>query len=890
MCFPRGSFAYKDVNSLIVKSALILPGHAFHDHAIINFLIEPKAMIQSALFCSRLMILLSLVIVPNAVAAKKPNIVWIVSEDNSIHYLKHFFKGGAKAPNIEALATHGLTFDHAFSNSPVCSVARTTLATGCYGPRIGTQFHRAYKRAEMPEGLRMFPAYLREAGYYTTNNSKKDYAAIEGEGVWDESSRTASWSKRPDKAQPFFHMESHGQSHEGSLHFNKAVFENEKTITDPASVKLAPYHPDVPIFRYTHARYLDRMGVIDEIVGRTVAKLKEEGLLEDTFIFYFGDHGGVLPRGKGYIYESGLHVPLVVRVPENFKHLVDGKMGSRVKGFVNFIDFGPTSLHLAGVGVPEQVDGKAFLGEGVSLKDVNARDESFGHADRFDEKSDLIRSLRKGRFQYIRNYQPHLPDGLNNNYRYKSLAYQKWRELFKAGKLEGATRQFYEPKQVEHLYDCESDPHQVKNLASDPKFAKTLADLRQRLHERVGDLPDLSFYPESHLVGHALDNAVEFGQKHKKEIGGLLDIADLQLHSFAEAEPKLREALASRNAMIRYWAAMVCTAFGKQAAPLTDVAVPLLKDNSPTVRIRAAEFLGSIGKINPQPILTEIVNTTGDGVVAVEALNAVVWFRDFFGDRYPVKRSDFKPISQLGDLSDRLNYIAGVPYPPKKGKKRAAAGKSKTLKFDFEKEGALSAWFPTQTDRWVIADTKSDRGKALHLLGASRKYQPPFRSPLSINLLKEKVFGDFVLTAKVKTLQTSRGHRDMCIFWGWQDPAHFYYVHLGEKVDPNSSQVFIVKEAPRTPITTVNVGGIPWKDDTWHDVKLVRKVKDGTVEVYFDDMDKPVKTAKDKTFQWGMIGLGSFDDLGMWDDVRIDGELIDGKSPVLPKHAVVLKK
>jgi arylsulfatase A-like enzyme len=232
--------------------------------------------------------------------------------------LNHFFKGGAKAPSIEALAAHGLTYDNAFSNAPVCSVARTTLATSCYGPRIGTQFHRRYKLAAMPEGLKMFPAYLRDAGYYTTNNSKKDYNAIEGQGVWDQSSNKASWRNRSEKGQPFFHMQSHGQSHESSLHFKRDTYENEKTKEDPSAMKLADYFPDTPLFRYTHARYHDKMGIVDGIVKDTVAKLKEDGLLEDTFIFYFGDHGGVMPRGKGYIYESGLHVPLVIRVPENF--------------------------------------------------------------------------------------------------------------------------------------------------------------------------------------------------------------------------------------------------------------------------------------------------------------------------------------------------------------------------------------------------------------------------------------------------------------------------------------------------------------------------------------------------------------------------------------------
>ena len=282
------------------------------------------------MFADRLLLAAGLVLlsVAKLPAADRPNIVWIVSEDNSIHYLSHFFPGGASAPEIESMAAHGLTFNHAFSNAPVCSVARTTLATSCYGPRIGTQFHRRYKMAAMPEGLKMFPAYLRNAGYYTTNNSKKDYNAIEGEGVWDESSKNASWRNRTDPGQPFFHMESHAQSHESSLHFDVKTFQNEATKTDPNSIKLADYFPDTPLFRYTHARYHDRMQVIDDIVGRTIAKLEEDGLLEDTFVFYFGDHGGVLPRSKGYLYESGLHVPLVVRVPENFKLLVDAEYGA----------------------------------------------------------------------------------------------------------------------------------------------------------------------------------------------------------------------------------------------------------------------------------------------------------------------------------------------------------------------------------------------------------------------------------------------------------------------------------------------------------------------------------------------------------------------------------
>jgi uncharacterized sulfatase len=602
-------------------------------------------------------------------AAERPNVVWIVSEDNSHHYLRHFFKDGAPAPNVEAMAAHGVTFDHAFSNAPVCSVARSTLATGCLGPRIGTQFHRKHTMATLPDGLRMFSAYLRDAGYYTSNNSKTDYNATPSVGVWDESSRTATWRKRKSPDQPFFHMESHAQSHESSLHFSQQVFDKEKTTTDPASVKLADYFPDTEKFRYTHARYHDRMGVIDGIVGNTVSKLKKDGLLEDTFVFYFGDHGGVLPRGKGYIYESGLHVPLVVRVPDNWKHLVDCQNGSRAQGFVSFIDFGPTVLNLASVKVPEQMDGVPFLGKGVTAAEVEARDESFGYADRFDEKYEFIRSLRKGKYQYIRYFQPFLPDGLQNNYRYRMLAFTEWRKLFQAGKLSGPQLQFFQGKPVEQLFDTEADPHEINNLADDPKHSNALKDLRGRLATQMRAMPDLSFYPESKLVG-IMDDPVGFGQQHKTEIALMADVHDLALLPFSEAKLKLAAALESDNAWLRYSAAMTCSEIGKEATGLAATVEPLLKDESLIVRVRAAEFLGLINKLNPQPILASVVNETANPVEAGEALNSIVYFRDCHQPAYPIDASMLNPKTKGDIITRRIDYLNGEPYKSNKRKKQ----------------------------------------------------------------------------------------------------------------------------------------------------------------------------------------------------------------------------
>ncbi|MCH1439968.1 MAG: HEAT repeat domain-containing protein, partial [Rubripirellula sp.] len=187
----------------------------------------------------------------------------------------------------------------------------------------------------------------------------------------------------------------------------------------------------------------------------------------------------------------------------------------------------------------------------------------------------------------------------------------------------------------------------------------------------VKGLPDLSFYPESYLAENAMQNPVAFGQHHKQEIAELVDIADLSLVPFEQAKPALLAAIASGDPMKRYWAAMTCTAFAADAEEIMANVKPLLKDDALIVRMRAAEFLGRIGKINPQTTLIQIVNTTQNSVEATEALNSVVWFRDFFNDKYPVKRSDFNPVSDGADVDDRLNYINGIPYPPKGAKGKA---------------------------------------------------------------------------------------------------------------------------------------------------------------------------------------------------------------------------
>lgn len=608
-----------------------------------------------------------------ASAAERPNVVWLISEDNSIHYMKMFDENGTETPRIAELAQHGLQFNNAFSNAPVCSVARTTLMTSCYGPRIGTQFHRRSVTVPMPENVRMFPAYLRDAGYYTTNNQKKDYNAVESEGTWDESSTKATWRNRKDD-QPFFHMQSFGTTHESSLHFSQSKYENEKTLTDPDSVFVQPYFPQTDLFKYTVAKYHDNMRKVDSQIGAVVDQLKQDGLLEDTFIFYFGDHGGVLPRGKGYAYESGLHVPLVVHVPENFKQLAAWSAGAKVDGFVEFIDFGATTLKLAGVEIPDGVDGKAFLGAGIEGDEVEGRNEAFGYADRFDEKYDLVRTLRKGKYEYVRNYQPFNFDGLQNNYRYIMLAYREWRDLFREGKLNKAQSQFFETRPVEQLFDIEADPHEINDLSADPAYAAVLADMRKRLTEKVKSLPDLSLFPESYLVDFAFSNPSAFGQSHRAEIARLVDIADLSLQPLKRAKAELSKALDSEFAVERYWGLIVCSCFGEEAKDFEAKAKQLLEDSDLLVRTRAAEFLGIAGLDDPRPTIMKCLAESEQGVLTNLILNSAVLLRDGKpGYKFEITPEQIhENAREFQDVRRRLSYFAakdGVPVNPRGVKK-----------------------------------------------------------------------------------------------------------------------------------------------------------------------------------------------------------------------------
>ncbi len=605
-----------------------------------------------------ILILMTLAFAANA-KQNRPNIVWVTSEDNSANWYRLYNPThGAAMPNIETLAKNGLVFNNAYSCAPVCSAARSTIISGCYGPRTGSQYHRKQIPVAMPKGLRMFPFYLRQAGYYTSNNKKEDYNFLPSEkkGVWDDSSAKATFRNRKP-GQPFFYVKNLTITHESQLF--KGLPKGMDYVIDPADVKLFPYHPDTPTFRNKYAQYLTLQTIMDAQVGETMAQLEQDGLLDDTFIFHYGDHGGVLPGGKGYAHNDGLQVAMVVYVPKNWQHLAPALPGSRVDGFVEFVDLAATVLNLADIEVPAGIDGRPFLGKGVTLEALNQRNTAFGYAERFDEKYDMVRFLRKGKYTYWRSYQPFNFDGLHNFYRYKQPAFREWRDLANAGKLNEAQSAFYKARQPEQLYDIEKDPHEINNLATNPVYAEVRGDMRRALQDKVKSLPDVGFFPESVFLAESQGNGDAFGRKNKAQIAKLIDIADLQLCAFSQARGLIAQALDSKQPQERYWGFITCAAFGTQAATFYDKAETLAaSDPDGLVRVRAAEFLGLTGAADPMPFIYDVLDGNRDPIEVNLILNSVTLLRDAAGvkvDPEFVKNAEWAKLGGL--VKQRAAYL-----------------------------------------------------------------------------------------------------------------------------------------------------------------------------------------------------------------------------------------
>ena len=513
-----------------------------------------------------------------------PNILWIVSEDNG-PYLGCYGDSLATTPHLDKLASEGILYTHAYANAPVCAPARATLITGMYPPALGVENMRS--TYPVPGFIRFYPHYLKEAGYYTSNNYKKDYNTTDQPDAWNESSKEATYEKR-EPGQPFFHVINLSTTHESRLHMDSTARRHS-----PAAMKLPDYHPNTEEIRNDWAVYYDRIQDMDQQVGDILEKLEKEGLAGNTVIFYFSDHGGALAGSKRFLFESGLRVPLIVRIPEKYKHLAPQEMGTRSERIVSFIDFKPTLLNLAGLEIPGYVQGKAFLGADIP----GPQPYAYAFRARMDERIDLSRSVTDGKLRYTRNFMPHRPYAQYVGTLWKAPGMQSWEASYQAGELDPAQARFFLPKPYEELYDLTSDPDNVKNLAALPAYQEDLERLRSALDQWQLENKDAGLIPESFLDSLSANETIyEHTHGTNYPIAHILDVAKMAASGLTDHADTLTQLLRHDNAVIRYWAATGLVNLGPGATPARGTLEETLDDPAPAVSIAAAEALFQLGQ------------------------------------------------------------------------------------------------------------------------------------------------------------------------------------------------------------------------------------------------------------------------------------------------------
>ena len=518
-----------------------------------------------------------------------PNILWITSEDNS-PFAGCYGDSFAHTPNMDKLASEGFMYTHAFANAPVCAPSRNTILTGVYANSGGHQHMRSqYPKSDL---IKPYPVYLREAGYYCTNNSKQDYN-LPGEQVadiWDESSPKAHYNNRPE-GKPFFAVFNSMISHESSLHKRTP---REELRHNPDSVSLPPYHPDTPDMRHDWAQYYDKISDLDAWIGKIMQELDESGEAENTIVFYYGDHGGVLARSKRFLYDSGTRVPFIVKIPEKYKYLFpEKKPGSKIDRLVGFVDLVPTLLSIAGIPVPSYLQGNAFLG------DQQTPDPGYVYMfrDRMDERYDMSRSVRDKKYRYIRNYMPTRPHGQHLEYLWLAPHVKSWEDAFLNGECNEIQSRFWLPKPVEELYDSENDPWETANLANDPSFTDILMRMREECTAWTLRIKDAGFIPESEYLtltgGEAMYDFLWYDQIPYET---LVDAANHSLYADEHEISILTENLKSPDSAIRYWGASGLLRLGSAANDAKQDLLSVLDDPSSAVVCVASEALYNLGE------------------------------------------------------------------------------------------------------------------------------------------------------------------------------------------------------------------------------------------------------------------------------------------------------
>jgi arylsulfatase A-like enzyme len=490
----------------------------------------------------------------SAQTTSKPNILWITSEDNNVNWLGCYGNKEAKTPTLDKLAKEGFLYTNAFASAPVCAASRSTWITGINAVSMGT--HNMRSRYKIPHNIiPYYPDVLRKNGYFCANYPKTDYniAGRPDTECWDMPKGPVNWQLLKKK-QPFFQVINCGNSHESQV---KRGYKNGsyKNLKHSASdVTLYKYHPDLSIMKQTYARYYDCIENMDSFEAKILKGLQDSGLAENTIVIYCSDHGGVLPRSKRFLFDSGLHSPLIIRIPEKFKYLWPAsKPGTKVDRLVSFLDMPKTWLSITGCTPPDVMQGLVFLGKN---KDAEPK-QVFAFRGRMDERIDNQRAVRNKRFLYVKNYMPFVPWGQHLEYMWEIKAYQAWDDYSKTHQNDKLRSRFFSLKLKDELYDSQKDRDNVNNIIDNPEYKKVLAQMKKSLREWQLKNYDAGLIPECEMINRERkykSTMYEIARnKAQYDVERYLEVSDVALEQNSANKKILMKYLQDKDSAVRYW-------------------------------------------------------------------------------------------------------------------------------------------------------------------------------------------------------------------------------------------------------------------------------------------------------------------------------------------------
>ncbi|MCM5664061.1 sulfatase family protein [Galbibacter mesophilus] len=638
------------------------------------------------------------------IAQDRPNILWITFEDTSPQFIGCYGNTVAETPVMDKMASEGVRFTNAFSTGTVCSASRSTIITGIPTYKLGTGNHRS--NYAIPDFVKGFPKYLKENGYYATNNKKTDYNVENAQefikNTWDESSKTAGWwNKKEDR--PFFsvfNVEDSHQSRTMSMTYewyeknvlaylpresnnaqpisnevydykntNLSTLDPEKSgfiglhkkhwISEDA-FKMPPFYKDSPQMRKQMARVYNSLKLADMKMGRLLQRLKNDGLMENTIVFIFSDHGEGIPRAKTNGIGLGYRIPFMVWFPEKYKHLSPWGTGVVTDELINFEDLAPTMLSLTATKIPDYLKGRPFLGD----KRENAPEYKLLSSDRADNGIDLVRTITDGEFIYSRNFLPFFPEVKYLRYVEIGEITQQMHKDYEEGKLDSLQKSLLEPRPTEVLYNLQNDPWETENLIEKEDYSAIAQKMRALLEEKVLANKDILFAPE-----YELEQISKTGTPYEYRLNDenyplneIFEVANLVGKD--DTKKELFKSLESSNKFVRYWASIGLYAISNKLSPSELKTIQKnLDDSYAPVRLNLAATLYASNQNKKAEIVLKEFMLDASPSLALSAINYTLYFKNREAFTSTIKKAyekdnDYKVKAACVDFMDLEGLVS----------------------------------------------------------------------------------------------------------------------------------------------------------------------------------------------------------------------------------------